>query len=324
MLGSMRVMVVTSQKGGTGKTTLSGHIAVEAERNGFGPVALMDADPQGSLASWWNARVAETPHFARTEVSRLHTDIQRLRSSGVRLVIIDTPPAVTSTIRNVVAFADLVVIPTRPSPHDLRAVAATLDIVEYKGKPFVFVVNGATPRARITADAAVALSQHGTVAPVTIHHRTDFASSMIDGRTVTECNPKGKSAQEIAELWTYLATRLAKLEPRPVLAPLWPERPVFGRNEASPEAAPAMPPAPQSMRPPEHEPLAEGEAELDDDLNAQLVGSLDEPSQPARGTLPQGIPIASERPIERPAFGRREGSGPPVSGFGRRSSYSNH
>jgi len=148
MLGSMRVMVVTSQKGGTGKTTLSGHIAVEAERNGFGPVALMDADPQGSLASWWNARVAETPHFARTEVSRLHTDIQRLRSSGVRLVIIDTPPAVTSTIRNVVAFADLVVIPTRPSPHDLRAVAATLDIVEYKGKPFVFVVNGATPRAR--------------------------------------------------------------------------------------------------------------------------------------------------------------------------------
>ena len=58
MLGSMRVVVVTSQKGGSGKTTLSGHLAVEAERTGYGPVTLMDTDPQGSLASWWNARWA--------------------------------------------------------------------------------------------------------------------------------------------------------------------------------------------------------------------------------------------------------------------------
>ena len=57
----MKVIAVTSQKGGTGKTTLSGHLAVQAERAGHGPIALVDTDPQGSLTQWWNARKADTP-----------------------------------------------------------------------------------------------------------------------------------------------------------------------------------------------------------------------------------------------------------------------
>lgn len=48
----MHVLVLASQKGGAGKTTLSRHLAVEAERAGEGPVILIDADPQGGLASW--------------------------------------------------------------------------------------------------------------------------------------------------------------------------------------------------------------------------------------------------------------------------------
>ncbi|PZP12891.1 MAG: chromosome partitioning protein ParA, partial [Sphingomonas hengshuiensis] len=76
--------------------------------------------------------------------------------------------------------------------------------------PLIFVVNAATPKAKITSEAAVALSQHGTVAPITIHHRTDFAASMIDGRTVMEVDPSGKSAGEIEALWAYIADRLEK------------------------------------------------------------------------------------------------------------------
>ncbi|HYC14067.1 MAG TPA: ParA family protein, partial [Stellaceae bacterium] len=67
----MHVIAVASQKGGSGKTTLAGHLAVAADRAGAGPVALVDTDPQGSLAEWWNARVAETPLFARTAAERL-------------------------------------------------------------------------------------------------------------------------------------------------------------------------------------------------------------------------------------------------------------
>lgn len=206
----MRVLALSSQKGGSGKTTLSGHLAVQAQRSGAGPVVLIDIDPQGSLADWWNERADEYPAFAQTTVARLSADLEMLRQQGFRLAVIDTPPAITMAIQSVIAVAELIVIPTRPSPHDLRAVGATVDLCERAGKPLLFVVNGATPKAKITYEAAVALSQHGTVAPVTLHHRTDFAASMIDGRTVMEVDPRGKSAAEVEALWSYVSDRLEK------------------------------------------------------------------------------------------------------------------
>ncbi|MEZ6028234.1 MAG: ParA family protein [Hyphomonadaceae bacterium] len=211
MTDGVRVLVFASQKGGSGKTTLSGHIAVEAERTGDGPVALIDTDPQGSLAKWWNARAASTPAFAQASLDELDACLDHLRNVGFKLIVIDTPPAVTQTIAHVVQRADLVVVPTRPSPHDLRAVGPTVDIADSLNKPLVFVVNSATARARITSETAVALSQHGVVAPVTLHHRVDFAASMIDGRTVGDIQPESRSAQEVSALWMYLRGRLAKL-----------------------------------------------------------------------------------------------------------------
>ncbi len=206
----MLVLAITSQKGGSGKTTLSGHVAVQAERSGAGPVVLIDTDPQGSLAKWWNARSSDTPVFIRTHVAQLPQDLARLRVAGAQLVIVDTPPAITTTIVEVVRVSDLVVIPIRPSPHDLRAAGATVDLVEHFGKPLVFVINGASARARITGEAAIALSQHGTVAPSIIHQRTDFAASMIDGRTVMELPRAARSSAEITELWDYLNKRLKR------------------------------------------------------------------------------------------------------------------
>ena len=215
----MHVLVLASQKGGSGKTTLSGHLAVEADKAGIGPVALIDTDPQGSLAQWWNAREAPTPHFAQVGVLELDEALDHLEKAGMKLVVIDTPPAITGSISRVVAHADLVLVPTRPSPHDLRAVGATVDIAERHGKPVIFVINAATARARITGESAVALSQHGTVAPVTIHHRVDFAASMIDGRTVGEVTPNSASAKEVSDLWVYIQDRLSRIVRDPHLLP---------------------------------------------------------------------------------------------------------
>ncbi|MEK6542434.1 MAG: ParA family protein [Pseudomonadota bacterium] len=206
----MRVLACASQKGGSGKTTLSGHLAVQAQFAGAGPVVLIDIDPQGSLADWWNERDSEYPAFAQTTVARLSTDLEILRQQGFKLAVIDTPPAITMAIQSVISVSELIIVPTRPSPHDLRAVGATVDLCDRAGKPLIFVVNGATPKAKITSEAAIALSQHGTVAPITLHHRTDYAASMIDGRTVMECDPNGRSAQEVINLWAYLSDRLEK------------------------------------------------------------------------------------------------------------------
>lgn len=62
----MRVIAIVSRKGGSGKTTLAGHLAVAAEQNGAGPVAIMDTDPQASLTDWWNARENDAPLFVQT------------------------------------------------------------------------------------------------------------------------------------------------------------------------------------------------------------------------------------------------------------------
>lgn len=214
----MRVLALASQKGGSGKTTLSGHLAVQAQRAGAGPVVLIDIDPQGSLSDWWNEREADMPAFAATTVTRLATDLETLRQQGFKLAVIDTPPAITVAIQSVLAVSELIVVPTRPSPHDLRAVGATVDLCERAGKPLIFVVNAGTPKAKITSEAAIALSQHGTVAPIVVHQRTEFAASMIDGRTVMELNPEGRSAQEIEQLWSYISDRLEKNFRRTVFA----------------------------------------------------------------------------------------------------------
>lgn len=204
----MRTIVVASQKGGSGKTTIAGHLGVMAEASGAGPVALLDTDPQGSLSSWWNERKAEIPVFASPDIENITVHLKQLEKAGIELVIIDTPPAVSETIRKVLAVADLVLIPTRPSPHDLRAISSTVDIVKAARKRMVFVINGAAARAKITGEAAIALSQHGTVAPVILYQRTDFAASMIDGRTVQEIDPASRSSTEIKNLWKYVFLQL--------------------------------------------------------------------------------------------------------------------
>ena len=137
---------------------------------------------------------------------------------GIAVLIVDTPPALTATIADVVRLADLVVIPTRPSPHDLRSIGATAELVEHLGKPLVFVLNGATPRARINGEALSVLSQHGMLAPVVVHQRIDFATSMIDGRTVMELPHPSRSCEEIEKLWTYVSARLEGTPPRRALA----------------------------------------------------------------------------------------------------------
>jgi chromosome partitioning protein len=200
---------LASQKGGAGKTTLAAHLAVAAEAAGAGPAVLMDLDPQGSLAAWWNAREAPMPALAPVALAELPEKLAALRAAGFKLAILDTPPAIGPTIRAVIAAADLVLIPVRPSPHDLRAVGSTVDLARAAGRPFAFAVTHAKPHSRLTVQAVAALSEHGAVSPALISDRVDFAGSMTDGRTVLETDPRGRSAAEIRELWAFAAPRLS-------------------------------------------------------------------------------------------------------------------
>ena len=201
----MRVVTFACQKGAAGKTTLVGHVGVQAELAGAGPVVLLDTDQQGALAEWWNSRQPERPAFAHTFIEQIGSDIVRLRDLGFALCLIDSPSAVSPAVEQVIAVADLVVIPCRPSPHDLRAATKTIEMVDNLGKPKVFVLNGATAGDKLTVDAAAILSEAGTVSPVHIHNDPEFADSMFGGLTTMEAAPDSGPAREIVELWAYLS-----------------------------------------------------------------------------------------------------------------------
>ena len=124
--------------------------------------------------------------------------------------MVDTPPAITEAIGAVVRSAELVLIPTRPSPHDLRAVGSTVELAQAVNKPFIFAVTQAKSNAKLTVQAMAALSQHGAVAPAIVHDRVDYAGSMIDGRTVQETDAKGRSAAEMVELWGFVKAQMTK------------------------------------------------------------------------------------------------------------------
>lgn len=204
----MKTLVIASQKGGAGKTTLAAHLAVAADQAGHGPVVLLDTDPQGSLSAWWNSREGDSPALASASLAELGDKLQALAAAGVGLAVIDTPPAITAAISDVVKLADLVLIPTRPSPHDLRAVGSTVDLVQDAGRPFAFAVTQAKPNTRLTVQAVAALSAHGAVAPAVVHDRVDYAASMVDGRTVLETDAKGRSAEEMRQLLAFVQERM--------------------------------------------------------------------------------------------------------------------
>ena len=197
----MKTILVTSQKGGSGKTTLAAHLAVEADRNGNAPVWLIDTDKQGTLSLWHDRREAETPQRADLPFSRLGDGLTALAERGAAYCFVDTPPTISEQNTSLLRLADLVLIPVRPSPADLWAVSETVKLVKETGQPFLFVITQAKPQASITAQTIAALSEHGRVAQAFIADRVSYAVAMTGGRTAPELQPKGPAAEEIKALW---------------------------------------------------------------------------------------------------------------------------
>lgn len=200
----MQTIVINSQKGGSGKTTLCAHLAVQAERAGDGPVFVIDTDPQGTLSTWHEKREAEAPQRAEVALADIAGGLQQLRQHKAAYCFIDTAP--TRTDENVALFrlADLVLVPIRPSPSDLWAAAVTVSLLKEADIPFLFVLTQAKGNASITGQAAAALSHHGPVAETFIADRVPYAAAMTDGRTALELNTKGPAALETAALWKHI------------------------------------------------------------------------------------------------------------------------
>src|SRR5262245_55713473 len=113
----LRVIALANPKGGVGKTTLASCLAVRAAEESR-RVALLDLDPQESLASWWTRR-GKTKNPKLFEVDAAVEAIELLIGEGWEWVFIDTGPARLDLIEAGIVVADIVLLPTRPSALDI-------------------------------------------------------------------------------------------------------------------------------------------------------------------------------------------------------------
>lgn len=206
----MRVIAFLSQKGGSGKTTLSVHTAVAAEADGE-TVCVIDADPQQSATAWAQARQAATPIVATVEAPELSSVLEAARSEKVSLAVIDSPPHAAPSASQIARRADLVIVPVRPSAFDLAAAAAVVDIIRAVGVKGSFVISSAPFRAPEIAETRATLEAYGLpIYPGEITDRRAFARAVTSGTAVTEFEAEGKAADEIRALWAWIKAELAR------------------------------------------------------------------------------------------------------------------
>lgn len=204
----MNVIVVASRKGGSGKSTLTAHLAAQANKSSR-PCLLIDADPQGSLTLWHGLRGTGEP--ALKSGLRGVADIVKAARSDYDWVFIDTPPLMSAAVTEAIRCATLVVIPTRPTVFDLSAVRETIDLCRTSRKPYAVVINAAPSKREDIESPIVIQAREGLAklrVPVwsgQITNRTNFSLSLAAGEGVREYDAESNAAAEISRLWAAIA-----------------------------------------------------------------------------------------------------------------------
>ena len=208
----MKVISLLSRKGGSGKNTLAMHWAVEAgkkKKSVTKKIVILDLDPQGSCASWYEKRESGYPFLISSSPKELPDHLALCRKEKVDLVIIDTVPDINAVAVHAARFSDLVVIPTRPSVLDLEALAGSVELVEGLKKQAVIVINQTPVRSRVEKEAREALGGYNLpVCPTAIIQRLSFSRHLIRGKTAGEAEPKSKAAIEIRKTWSWVQKQL--------------------------------------------------------------------------------------------------------------------
>jgi chromosome partitioning protein len=199
------IITIAQQKGGAGKTTVVAQLAVAWARAGR-RLAVLDIDPQGSLAAWVDQRrnrLGETAlgfEFAALSGWRATEWVER-RASDADIMLIDSPPHAETEARIALRVAGLVLIPVQPSPLDLWATEATLRLARDEKRPVLAVLNRVPPRGALTEEIAGALAKYGVpIAATRLGNRAGFARAMALGLGVSETAPSSAAAAEITAL----------------------------------------------------------------------------------------------------------------------------
>jgi chromosome partitioning protein len=139
------------------------------------------------------------------QAARLSHVLTTAESHGAALVFIDTAPHAESAALAAARAADLILIPCRPAILDLKAIGTTIDLVRIAGRPAVVVLNAVPPRGSLAREAGEAVKGYGILlSPISLGHRSAFVHALTAGATAQEYEPRGKAAEEITKLYTWV------------------------------------------------------------------------------------------------------------------------
>jgi len=204
----MAVIAVTGRKGGIGKSTITANLAAELLARGH-RVAVLDADPQRSLVAWAGlgdgvlrdlVLPVDTTHPRQF---RAAIDAATRRADRV---LIDTPPGFADPALLAALHADLVLLPSGPSPLDIMAARDALNVArearKQRGdsKPVIRFVPSKVTVTTLGRELAASLADLGEPVMPAIGQRTVAAESALSGLTVREFATGSASQDEFAAL----------------------------------------------------------------------------------------------------------------------------
>ena len=200
-----KVITISQQKGGTGKTTLAVHLALAFIKYHNLKVAIIDTDPQGSLGKWFMIRTEKKNSddnltFKTASLWGAQYESKTLKNDH-DIVVIDTPPKIESDARPAIEAADLVIIPMAASHVDFWATGAIVEIAKKANKKILVQINRSSQRSKLINKTnefikSLDLSSTKTI----IGNRQIYTSAMGEGKTAVEKQKKGAAVEEIKNL----------------------------------------------------------------------------------------------------------------------------
>ena len=203
----MKTIAIASQKGGSGKSTVTIHLAVAAQNSGL-EIIVADLDPHSQTAKEWALeRSSEQPMVVTAHTKDIKDLQKQAKEEGFDLLIFDCPPFVDDVVREATRLADYTLIPAQPRFADIRTLPRVIGNVH---EPYSVILNACTPglhggESTKTREARKVLEDADIqVAPLHITRREAFADALNDGSAVYEFEPQGKAAREVDILWKWL------------------------------------------------------------------------------------------------------------------------
>lgn len=205
-----QIVVVTSFKGGSGKSTAVTNVAVAAVLAGLRTLVI-DADPQRSLSFWLGLRrpglgaeltgIASAPRDAAALADRSR--------AGFDLILVDMPGRDDAAVTAVMREASFCLVPARPSALDADASQRTVDALERMGVRYGVLLTQVQAAATVRTRAWVEIydSRSLVVAPVWVS-RVAYQDAVAQGLGVMELAPASLAAQEVWQAWLWIAARL--------------------------------------------------------------------------------------------------------------------